>query len=61
MELLASRRKVVQQLNNLAHTMPALGIQVTFEVNYSLVLHFKLLFRLSSNTSRFRKSSWTRI
>ncbi|KAK6026964.1 b-box zinc finger, partial [Ostertagia ostertagi] len=31
MELLASRRKVVQQLNNLAHTMPALGIQVELE------------------------------
>ncbi|KJH50846.1 b-box zinc finger [Dictyocaulus viviparus] len=31
MELLASRRKVVQQLNNLSHTMPALGIQVELE------------------------------
>ncbi|VDM51941.1 unnamed protein product [Angiostrongylus costaricensis] len=31
MELLASRRKVVQQLNNLTHTMPALGIQVELE------------------------------
>lgn len=33
MELLVSRRKVVQQLNNLNHTMPALGIQVELEYN----------------------------
>ncbi|CAI4232439.1 unnamed protein product [Auanema sp. JU1783] len=31
LELLASRKKVVQQLNNLSHTMPALGIQSELE------------------------------
>ena len=31
METLASRKKVMQQLNNLLHTMPALNIQVEIE------------------------------
>lgn len=58
MELLASRRKVVQQLNNLMHTMPALGIHVSIQrfvwPRAEENIHFKkksLFFRWSSNSS----------